>query len=170
MLICTSNAQSANSRLTDTVTPVILPTVNSAGNAALQLTDAQLEGYRAALDDVRAEIGALAGTGLSAHDAAIASALELVEKLKFRNRVAVAPQRGAKVPALDVPPNDGAGTTGRGTARQGAARLGGAGHGPARRGGARLGEAGRGEAIPSDGLKRHFETIRRYSLGLPTRG
>ena len=111
MLICTSNAQSANSRLTDTVTPVILPTVNSAGNAALQITDAQLEGYRAALDDVRDEIKALAGTGIRAHDAAIADALELIAKLQSRDHAAVAPQRGVKAPAVGVPPNDAVGAT-----------------------------------------------------------
>jgi len=111
MLICTSNAQSANSRLTDTVTPVILTAVNSAGNAALQITDAHVEGYRAALDDVRDEIKALAGTGIRAHDAAIASALELIDKLQSRDHVAVAPQRGVKAPAVGVPPNDAAGAT-----------------------------------------------------------
>jgi len=121
----------------------------------MQLTDAQLEGYRAALDDARDEIGALAETGVRAHDAAIADVLELIEKLQFRNRATVAPQRRATTPAGSVPPNAPAGVTGRGTARRGRA-----GHGEARQ----------GEAIPSDGLKRHFETIRRYSLGLPTRG
>ena len=97
--------------MTDTVTPVILPTVNSAGNAALQITDAHVEGYRAALDDVRAEISALAGTGIRAHDAAIADALELIAKLKLRDHVAVAPQRHVKAPAVGVPPNDAAGAT-----------------------------------------------------------
>ena len=111
MLIYTSNAQVANSRLTCTLRPVILTTVNSAGNAALQITDAQLEGYRAALDDVRAEISALAGTGIRAHDAAIADALELIAKLKSRDHVAVAPQRHVKAPAVGVPPNDAAGAT-----------------------------------------------------------
>ena len=111
MLICTSNAQSANSRLTDTVTPVILTAVNSAGNAALQITDAHVEGYRAALDDVRDEIKVLAGTGIRAHDAAIADALELIAKLQSRDHAAVAPQRGVKAPAVGVPPNDAAGAT-----------------------------------------------------------
>ena len=111
MLICTSNAQSANSRLTDTVTPVILPTVDLAGNAALQITDAHVEGYRAALDDVRAEISALAETGVRAHDAAIADVLELVAKLKFRDHAAVAPQRGVKAPTAGVPPNTAVGAT-----------------------------------------------------------
>jgi len=156
MLICTSNAQVANSRLTYTVRPVILPTVNSAGNAALQITDAHVEGYRAALDDVRNEIGALAGTGIRAHDAAIADVLELIEKLQgrshtgarietrpsavsqqdSRDHVAVAPQRHVKAPAVGVPPNDAAGAT----------------------------------FIREKNLERHLETIRRYAAGLPTRG
>ena len=91
--------------------PVILPTVTLTGNTAVQLTDAQLEGYQAALDDVRNEISALAGTGQRAHDAAIADALELIAKLKLRDHVAVAPQRHVKAPAVGVPPNDAAGAT-----------------------------------------------------------
>ena len=132
MLICTSNAQSANSRLTDTVTPVILPTVNSAGNAALQITDAHVEGYRAALDDVRAEIGALAGTGMRAHDEAIADVLELIEKLQFRNRATVAPQRRVTTPTAKCSPNHAVGVTIG--ARQGPAWLGSARQGMARQG------------------------------------
>jgi len=93
------------------VRPVILPTVTLTGNTAVQLTDAQLEGYQAALDDVRNEISALAGTGQRAHDAAIADALELIAKLKLRDHVAVAPQRHVKAPAVGVPPNDAAGAT-----------------------------------------------------------
>ena len=77
----------------------------------MQLTDSQIVSYRAALDDVRNEIKALAGTGQRAHDEAIASALELVAKLKSRDHVAVAPQRHVKAPAVGVPPNDAAGAT-----------------------------------------------------------
>ena len=59
----------------------------------MQLTNSQIVSYRAALDDVRDEIKALAGTGQRAHDEAIASALELVAKLKSRDHATVAPQR-----------------------------------------------------------------------------
>jgi hypothetical protein len=169
MLICTFYAQVANSRLTCTLRPVILTAVNSAGNAALQITDAHVEGYRAALDDVRAEIGALAGTGMRAHDEAIADVLELIEKLQFRNRATVVPQRRATTPAAAVPPNDAAGVTGLGSAGRGLAGLGAAWQGAAGRGEARQGEANSAE--DKERVRQsHFETIRRYSLGLPTRG
>jgi hypothetical protein len=129
----------------------------------MQLTDSQVASYRAALDDVRAEISALAGTGIRAHDAAIDDVLELVAKLKFRDHksrdhAAVAPQRGVKAPAVGVPPNDAAGATW----------------------GAVFDRHKRAGCDPSDAAfradqweknrKRHLETIRRYSLGLTTRG
>jgi hypothetical protein len=98
----------------------------------MQLTNSQIVSYRAALDDVRDEIKALAGTGQRAHDEAIASALELVAKLKSRDHATVAPQRRVTTPTAKCSPNHAVGVTIG--ARQGPAWLGSARQGMARQG------------------------------------